>query len=416
MSCLVILLCIILTIPSAAQINAMTKAKPNSLQGQKCKKLIAFRNRELFNVYKKEFDKYQLYGAVRKNVDEMKADLLNNTKWSRSEAGLTVAIIAKNIQTTCNLINNLLEMHPAARLTGMAINKTEKLAHIYLQAIKSAENLQEAAEKGAVQAASKELASSLGVLGQASRTIWDHAEDIMEMLKLTEDHTKLKSEVQRAVDMMDKEITKYETMGRSSKEKVDEAWVFKQAIDEYLIENCKDDEPEKELFAKKINKDNDTRRSPIPQSPISEKNRFYVFLSALIYLDHKVQTVISPAMPVDGRHDQDLTHIKKEFVKMIDEQILANVKDEKFLFDDKASKIGRAMTEEKARTKIEVRNDILKTLEKNGYESVSVHFGKPYSKNFLTSINECYDAIETFKSSQIELLEGMSTPIFIHVN
>jgi hypothetical protein len=206
---------------------------------QTCKELNYFKDNTLFNEYNNAFNKYTVNQQAKDNAVKIKTDLLNDTRWSTSDAGLTTAIIAQNIKTTCNLIGNLLKFNPATGITGTVATRTLLTAERIYNVIEAGQTLKNIIDDGAEKTGYDVLLSYGNPLGQAVKTAWNLSDDISKMVSLPADRLALKNDVKRVLDMVDAEIVKYDQAANDASLKLNEINQIKAGIDKYLLDNCR---------------------------------------------------------------------------------------------------------------------------------------------------------------------------------
>lgn len=130
--------------------------------------------------------------------------------------------------------------------------------------------------------------------------------------------------------------------------------------------------------------DNMTSKVQINQSKstiIKIKNNasssFYIFLTAKLYVHGKFMTIISVPVLHYGMLSDPMINYKENFIKQIENQLPNRPENFK------------------------------KSLADNNYETISIHYAKPYSTSLLRSLNESIDAIDAFKQSIRYAVEGL---------
>lgn len=209
-----------------------------NLHAQNCTQLAEYRDNELFNEYEKAFSQYTLNQDNRNYIKKIKDDLINDTRWSTSDAGLTIAVISQTIKTTCHLIGDLLKFHPAVGVAGTVVDNSLLSAQKVYDLIKTGKDIHSVATGGAEKTAYKLVLGKAGPLGQAVKTAWNLYENISKLTTLPADRQKLKNDVKTALERIEAEMKKYEQAIQSSTEKIKEINEIKNGIDKYLSEKC----------------------------------------------------------------------------------------------------------------------------------------------------------------------------------
>jgi hypothetical protein len=357
---------------------------------QNCEKLIHYRDVELVmqfdNAKKKYVDKYKLGNEAIADMKKIKTDLLNERGWDElmstgtamSKGGVTVAQIARLIKTYCDLILGLAEMMPAENVAAAAIKEAKLTGEQAYKLLKSGKDLKEIVEGNLEKVATKNVLDESGLAGKAAKTGLEFYENLDEFVKIPEEREKLKSEVERILDLLDNAVYKYQQDLEKSKEKLKDILGIEQGITKYLNENCKDITDKKDL--KNSPKKEPGENKILPAKTEDKKvsgSAFYIFFSANLSVNGKFLTVISAPALYHGMLTDAMIDYKEDFIKQVERQLPNKPKDFKEI------------------------------LSKNEYETISVHYSKPYSTTLLKSVKDGFDAIESFKQSMKDAVDGL---------
>lgn len=208
----------------------------NSLTAQDCQSLVNYRDTQLYAQYDKAFKKYTITQNAKNDVEKIRKELLDETSWNASDGRLTIGMIASNLKMTTTLISGLLQFHPSA---GLA-NKSVKLlsAENFLVALEARDAITTLMEDGAEKAAYQLVLSKGGPLSNAVKSVWDLAEEFEKMTSLPEERTKFREDIKRSLDLIDLEISKYDTAINDNSYKMEQINIAKEGIDKYLNKNC----------------------------------------------------------------------------------------------------------------------------------------------------------------------------------
>src|SRR5262245_55718984 len=124
--------------------------------GQDCSALIHYRDVELLEQYDQAFFKYRISQDALNDIRQIRDETLNDGEWNKAlstgaamtDAGLTTAVVAQNIKTTCTLISDLLKFNPAAGLAGTAIEKASLTAERIYNTLKLGKTVGDLVEDG----------------------------------------------------------------------------------------------------------------------------------------------------------------------------------------------------------------------------------------------------------------------------
>ncbi|HRE50107.1 MAG TPA: hypothetical protein PK339_01710 [Flavitalea sp.] len=355
-------------------------------RGQDCEALIRYRNVELKRQYDSAFDKYKVNKQTRMDIERMRYDLLKgdwysySTSFAASDAGLATALIAKNIQTTCNLILGLLKLAPGAQLGAEAAENTSLTATRIYDAIQAGKKLDAVVQEGAEKTAYREMLSLGNPLMKSVNIAWKFSEDVIKMTEMPKQQDELKREVKRILDLLQTDLAKYQQAIESSNARMKELQAIVDGISRYLSKYC----PKKEE-AKKAEKPapafqiEETAPAPaVAKNKPASNNVFYLFLSASITIGEKSVRVISSPVMHSGEFSDDMSDKKEKFIQDIARQ-LPNKPDR-----------------------------LQEKLRENNYQSISVHFSLPYSTEPLHGPQDVREAIDGFKRSIWQAVAGLS--------
>jgi len=375
--------------------RAIKSEVQNILNTPSCLELVHYRDKELYQQYVKAFNeytnKYKLDKQAIIDLQKNREDLLKgdaswwqmSTKTATTDAGLATALIAKNIQISCKLISNLLKFNPAVGIAHNAVEEGVLAVDRIYEGIEAGEKIHYLVNEGVEKAAYQEVLSIAGPLGQAVKTAWDLSEGISEMTEMPENRDKLKEEVTRILDMIDVQAKKYQKNIDLISGNLSNINEIKKGIDKYLARKCKYVSPEKNLPEnKKTFIIEDSKKSNVVKQEKSVSGAsYYVFFTTQIYIDNKLTDIISKPIPYDGKPNDISTDDQDHFIDQIKLQI-PNQEDLK---------------------KEELRNYI------------KVHYGKPFSTLLLKSNNDVYEAIDAYKKSMFEAVQGIGEVNFLQL-
>lgn len=207
-------------------------------QAQKCQELVIYRDTKLFDEYDKTYSKYKINQQAKDKIVKIKNELLSDTRWATSDAGLTTGIIAKNIATTCNLIADLMKFNPALGIATSRVTGAGLTALKVYQLIQAGQSIKKLVTDGGEKSAYAMMLSYGGPLGQAVKMAWDLGEGIKQMAEMPEDRQELKAEVKHALDAINSELEKYNRAVSESTRRLTEINEIKNGIDNYIRTYC----------------------------------------------------------------------------------------------------------------------------------------------------------------------------------
>jgi hypothetical protein len=245
-----------------------------SLNTPSCDELVHYRDVDLViqfdNVTKKYSDKYKLDNEAIEDMKKQKSDLLNERGWDElmstgtamSDGGVTTAQIANRIKTNCDLILGIgeifLEENPASAGTKAVILTAKQTYDL----INAGKDLKEIVEGNLEKVAAQKILDQMDIGGKITKTALDFAKNLDERVKIPEEREKLKSEVERILDMQDNAISKYQKDLENNKELLNQKIQIVNGITKYLVEHhCKASPKEetKNLEKKELDKNKNTR-------------------------------------------------------------------------------------------------------------------------------------------------------------
>lgn len=370
------------------------------LNAQNCQQLIHYRDVELNKQYNDAVEKYtkkyklnheiiaDMQRTKRETLDEKEWGKLMSTQTTMTDGGLTTAIIAKNIQITCTLISDLLKIVPAADVAGTTIEKTSLTAESVLKVIESGKSLKSIVTEDAEKTAYREVLSKINPLTKAVKTAWNFAEGVQKMVAMPEDRDKLKSEVERILNMVDNAVSKYQKEIDDNSANVKQLNEIQIGITQYLNEHCDKTKFKGDIKMQKRDLTQTKKTIPANNQSKASTNFFYIFLTVSIEIKPKASQfsnlqsskkifIISAPILHQGSLSDSMVQEKKQFFLDIERQ-----------FNDKPE-------------------SLKELLESNDFEGTKVHYGKPYSKALLRTKEEGLEAIEAYKKSTKDLLDGL---------
>lgn len=120
----------------------------------------------------------------------------------------------------------------------------------------------------------------------------------------------------------------------------------------------------------------------IEQDKKTNKKPYYIFFTTQIYINDKLTDIISKPIPYNGDPTDISVEDKEDFIAQIKSRI-PNQED--------------------------LKNPDLKS-------NINVHYGKPFSTQLLRSGNDAYEAIDAYKKSALEAVEGIGEINFLQLN
>jgi hypothetical protein len=364
-----------------------------------CNELVYYRDVTLIQQYDQAYKKYTLNQQNLADLDKMRDDLLNrddhwwemSTKTATTDGALALAVIMQNIKTQCTLISNILKIDPE---TGAIMNGLEKTAitatRIY-KAITLGKELKSVITEGAEQTAYKKIISKAGPIGQAVKTAWEFAEDIVKMAKMPGEQDKLKSEVKRILGMIESETRKYAAEVNTSSDKIKDINEAKAGIDKYLLEFCKDAKPKALAVDKKTSLEPPVvpTRQIASAPPGKDAISFYIFFSISLYLDNKFYHIMSAPVFHLGKLSDGMEEEKETFWTQVKNQLPHR------LIDDYLEKQQGALPE------------------------IQTRYGEPWSTALIVTKEDCNHAIGAWIDMQKKSMAGLpgeDTMLFIRLD
>jgi len=150
--------------------------------------------------------------------------------------------------------------------------------------------------------------------------------------------------------------------------------------------------------------------------PVSKKP-FYIFFTTEVVLNAfpvESMTVISQPFLYTGDVKDSMLNEKAQFLKQIDEQLLSHHNGKQTSNEDRAQSI---LTREVNRKEKDIsREQIIQNLSANNYRNIiSVFHATPNSHELFYTKQDCQHAIELFKKTLSEALQGITTVNIIQI-
>ena len=207
------------------------KKMDNNKVNSNCNDLLIYRDGQLFNDFDKAVKKYDLLRKHKEDIANWKANLLDETKWHRTDASAYVGAVALATKTTTDLINGLLSYIPAG--------STGTWADRIMKGLDAGQKINSVVEKG-VEATAYEIILDLNPVGKTINIIMNTAENLKRFeeidLKKVEE---LRKEVNEAVVKYEAAITMAEEEMNKELHQMNCVEQIKQGIDDYIRKNCK---------------------------------------------------------------------------------------------------------------------------------------------------------------------------------
>lgn len=361
-----------------------------SLNTPSCDELIHYRDVELLKQYDDVIKKYSSHNKPEhdeiEDLKRQKLQLLNERGWNElmstgtaiSEGGVQIAQIAQIIKANCDLFNNLLGMMPGGNIANGAIKVTILTSEQVLGILEDGKDFKDIADGKLEETADKVVAyQMMGLGGKAVVTGLEFAQNLNEFVKIPEEREKLKSEVKRILDMIDNAIDKYEQDLGKNEELVNQKIQIVNGITKYLLEHhCKGTTFKKDT---KNSSKNELDKEPLVNANNKKTigNTFYIFLVTDIDLKpSKTLYIISTPLLHQGNLKDPMQDEKEQFITNIKIQLA-----------DKP--------------------DIPKELLEIDTKNIDVHLDKPYSTKLLKTKEDVFEAIEAYKKSMRDAIDGL---------
>lgn len=230
--------------------SSKSKTKEEILNTRSCEELIDYRDNVLAKDFESAYDKYMLNLNAKLDIEKIKAELFNDkaiwyqvlsTKAAASEWTSAYAQVANIFKLLLDKYLAIAKLASGNSLINTGLEKGTINQEYWFKVLTTGKNLHKAvtenAEREAYRAALSE--SKLKNLNTAVQAGMDLLGNINNMTQLKEDHTTLKSEIQRIVGMIESQYQKYENDIKSSRNNQNRIREIVSGIDRYWAENCK---------------------------------------------------------------------------------------------------------------------------------------------------------------------------------
>ena len=359
---------------------------------QNCKELIHYRDIELVEQFDAANAKYKrMYIQMNEAIADAKNHkerLLSEKGWDEfmsigtamSDKGAQAAQIAAVVKSYCDLLSGVMEMMPGTHTAITAAKKIRLTVEQTYNIIKTGKDLKEIVGGNLETVGYKYALDEMNIAGKAIKTAMEFRENLNKLIEIPEQKEELKSTVERILNIADAAILKYKQKLEKTKAELNEQIAIEQGITKYLSENCKNFPYKKKpqnLTKEKIS--NPEKKTTIKDKNVSG-NAFYIFLTTTLQSSKTFYAISKPVLH-EGSLTDDMQIEKQQFIADIQKQF-AN------------------------------KPDLLAELYN---KEIEVHYGKPYSRQVLKSKEDGIQAIEAYKNSVIELLEGLKKFEFIEL-
>lgn len=362
-----------------------TLINSHEAHAQDCEELAHYRDGLLAKQFNQAFDNYKLNSEAIQDLHKIRQETLDERGWNKmfdlkssmSDGALTTAIIAKNIQTACNLIQNLIKLNPAATYADKTAKSAVISSEKVLSLIRKGTAIQSIVGTEAEEQGYKAMLANSGPVGQAVSTAWQFAKDVQEMTALTAGRDGLKKEVSRILDLLDHAVEKYQSNLTESQNRIETINKINVGITKYLVNYCKNGSPAKNKPSSAVRKIAGAV-APTQRSGVATGKSMYIFLTTSITIDGKSTTLLSAPILYDGPLGDPMVMLKEQYIKAIGEQIA------------------------------EKEEDWAGPLRSENYQAITVHYAKPYSVSLLKSESDCYAAIEEYVAMMRSTVAGLT--------
>lgn len=363
------------------------------LKAQDCDELIHYRDVELIKQYDQIIDnftkKYKINQEAINDIKRIKRETLDEKGWDElmstgtaiSDRGVTIAQIAAVIKTYCDLIKGVAEMLPVEGEAIGAAKSVKFSAEQIYHFIEKGNTLKEISERNEtklMEVEVKYILSELDIAGKAMKVALEFNKNMTELIKIPEEREKLKNEVERILDMMDNAIARYQENLKDSKEALDQTIQIVNGITQYLSKNCKNFSPPKKQQIPLKEKISATEQKTVVINKNTPGNSFYIFLTTTLQSSKTLYAISKPVLH-EGSLKDDMQNEKQQFIADMQKQFANEPK---------------------------LLTEIYNT-------QIEVHYGKPYSTTLLKTEEDGFDAIEAYKKSEKELVEGLAEVDFL---
>ena len=208
-----------------------------------CEALYAYRDNELFNEWNKTVAKVSIYTEARNDMRRQREKLLDDNRWATSKWSLLQAYVAKNLETTADLINNLLELNPAGAAAGRVIRGGKNTARRVFEALESGKKIQKITNGELGDVLFDELMSTDALpyanLRKGAKTIKDLGKSVKEMTEFKQNQEELKATIRENLDMIDAAMSQQEERLKNSRQAMQALDEIRKGIDSYCLEQHK---------------------------------------------------------------------------------------------------------------------------------------------------------------------------------
>ncbi len=202
-----------------------------------CSDLISYRDNQLLKDFDDAINNYKVNSEALTIIADAKKELIEDTKWETSDAGFNAAAILQGVRTTTDLLKDLLAFHPAYKLL---LNSSSMVTKSIVKGVEVYEFVDKAYFKDEVlDAVIDVVLSEIHPVGHAIRTIKTFGENIHTLVTMKTDFNQLKEEVKRAIDNFENDILKYNKSLENNLASFKSNNEIKNAIDNYIDQNCK---------------------------------------------------------------------------------------------------------------------------------------------------------------------------------
>lgn len=367
-----------------------------------CDELINYRDKTLAKQFESAYNKYTLSLEAKKDLDDIKKHLLDDkaswyqllsTNTASSDFTLAFAELANVWKLLCDKYLTILKLISGNSLENTGMEYGTKSQEYWYNLLSAGKSLQKAvtddANKEALKmAVSKSKDKEIKKLNDAVHAAIDFSGNLEKFTKLEKDHTELKSEIKRLLDMIEIRYSEYEESINSSRETQNSINEVVKAIDKYLLEkNCNptdaiEETLQKEL-AKKSMQNNAIPAQPNKATPTQNNTSYFIFLTADISLTAQqslfsnlqtpkhLHVISKPIWYTQNQTDENA--IKETFLRQIENQVK------------------------------NLDKDFYKIFSRNNYQSVGY-----INTNFKESIpllnnQQCQEAIVNYKSLTLNI-------------
>jgi hypothetical protein len=192
---------------------------------------------ELFSKIKKQKNLLKVNQEVLNDMNKLKNELTSKSWWHRQDASLLTGIIAANINATCNLIFNMLQLNPS-----IGGNPYIKAVNISYGTIDKAMwdgnyNIKQISEDFA-KAATLDKLTSKAPMYSLTYALYEYGEKVKSSTELPESQRKMRKEFNKYFQQIDNAILKYENRIKQNEHQLNLATKINMSIDNYLQLNA----------------------------------------------------------------------------------------------------------------------------------------------------------------------------------